>query len=145
MEWDDFKYFLAVARSGSLTGAARALRTSAATVGRRIMALEARLGARLFDRGQTGYALTDSGEAIRLKAEEIEEAVLSLEGKPSDAICGRPVKCAWRPRKILPASSLRPGSLNFAHASGIYGGGVELDVPANLTGRGRRRIRTAAN
>ena len=43
------------------------------------MALEARLGARLFDRGQTGYALTDSGEAIRLKAEEIEEAVLSLE------------------------------------------------------------------
>jgi DNA-binding transcriptional LysR family regulator len=71
MEWDDFKYFLAVARSGSLTGAARALKTSAATVGRRIMTLEARLGARLFDRGQTGYALTDSGEAIRLKAEEI--------------------------------------------------------------------------
>jgi DNA-binding transcriptional LysR family regulator len=79
MEWDDFKYFLAVSRSGSLTGAARALKTSAATVGRRIMTLEARLGARLFDRGQTGYALTDSGEAIRLKAEEIEEAVLSLE------------------------------------------------------------------
>lgn len=79
MEWDDFKYFLAVARSGSLTGAARVLKTSAATVGRRIMALESRLGARLFDRGQTGYALTESGEAIRLKAEEIEEAVLSLE------------------------------------------------------------------
>ncbi len=79
MEWDDFKYFLAVARSGSLTGAARALKTSAATVGRRIMTLESRLGARLFDRGQTGYALTESGEAIRLKAEEVEEAVLSLE------------------------------------------------------------------
>jgi len=79
MEWDDFKYFLAVARSGSLTGAARVLKTSAATVGRRIMALESRLGARLFDRGQTGYALTESGEAIRLKAEEVEEAVLSLE------------------------------------------------------------------
>ena len=79
MEWDDFKYFLAVARSGSLTGAARALKTSAATVGRRIMTLEGRLGARLFDRAQTGYALTESGEAIRLKAEEIEEAVLSLE------------------------------------------------------------------
>ena len=79
MEWDDFKYFLAVARSGSLTGAARALKTSAATVGRRITTLESRLGARLFDRGQTGYALTESGEAIRLKAEEVEEAVLSLE------------------------------------------------------------------
>ena len=79
MEWDDFKYFLAVARSGSLTGAARVLKTSAATAGRRILALEGRLGARLFDRGQTGYALTESGEALRSKAEEVEEAVLSLE------------------------------------------------------------------
>lgn len=79
MEWDDFKHFLAVARTGSLTGAARALKTSPATVGRRIATLEGRLGARLFDRGQTGYALTESGEAIRLKAEGVEEAVLSLE------------------------------------------------------------------
>ena len=79
MEWDDFKYFLAVARSGSLTGAARVLKTSAATAGRRIMILETRLGARLFDRGRTGYALTESGEALRTKAEEVEEAVLSLE------------------------------------------------------------------
>jgi DNA-binding transcriptional LysR family regulator len=58
---------------------ARALKTSAATVGRRIATLEERLGARLFDRAQTGYTLTESGEAIRLKAEEIEEAVLSVE------------------------------------------------------------------
>ena len=79
MEWDDFKFFLAVGRTGSLTGAARVLKTSAATVGRRIQALESRLGARLFDRRQTGYALTESGEAIRLKAEEVEEAVLSVE------------------------------------------------------------------
>jgi DNA-binding transcriptional LysR family regulator len=79
MEWDDFKHFLAVARSGSLSEAARMLKTSPATVGRRIAALEARLGARLFDRGQTGYALTESGEAIRPKAEGVEEAVLSVE------------------------------------------------------------------
>jgi DNA-binding transcriptional LysR family regulator len=79
MEWDDFKHFLAVARSGSLSEAARVLKTSPATVGRRIAALEDRLGARLFDRGQTGYALTESGEAIRPKAEEVEEAILSVE------------------------------------------------------------------
>jgi DNA-binding transcriptional LysR family regulator len=79
MDWEDFKYFLAVARSGSLTGAARALKSSAATVGRRIIDLERKLDARLFDRGQTGYSLTESGEAIRVKAEEVEEAVLSLE------------------------------------------------------------------
>jgi len=79
MEWDDFGYFLAVARGGSLTAAARTLKTSAATVGRRIANLEQRLGVRLFDRGQTGYALTESGEAIRVKAEDVEEAVLSVE------------------------------------------------------------------
>jgi DNA-binding transcriptional LysR family regulator len=79
MEWDDLKHFLAVARCGSLTEAARELKTSAATVGRRIAVLERKLGARLFDRQQTGYTLTDSGEAIRLKAEDVEEAILSVE------------------------------------------------------------------
>ena len=79
MEWNDLKHFLAVARSGSLTEAARTLKTSAATVSRRIAALEGKLGARLFDRKQSGYTLTESGEAILLKAEEVEEAVLSVE------------------------------------------------------------------
>ncbi len=79
MEWGDFKHFLAVARSGSLSEAARVLKTSPATVGRRIAALEEQLSVRLFDRGQSGYALTESGEAIRLKAEDVEEAVLSVE------------------------------------------------------------------
>ncbi len=79
MQWDDYKFFLAVARSGSLSEAARRLKTSAATTGRRITALEGELNARLFDRAQTGYTLTESGEAIRQKAESVEEAVLSLE------------------------------------------------------------------
>jgi DNA-binding transcriptional LysR family regulator len=79
MEWDDLKHFLAVARSGSLTEAARALKTSPATVGRRIAELEARLGARLFERGSGGYVLTECGEAIRIKAQDVEEAVLSVE------------------------------------------------------------------
>jgi DNA-binding transcriptional LysR family regulator len=79
MEWDDLRHFLAVARSGTLADAARTLKTSSATVGRRIAALEIRLGVRLFDRKQTGYSLTETGEAIRLKAEEAEEAILSVE------------------------------------------------------------------
>ena len=79
MEWDDLKHFLAVARSGSLAEAARSLKTSPATVGRRITALETRLGARLFHRNQTGYCLTESGEAIRVRAEEVEDAVLKVE------------------------------------------------------------------
>ena len=79
MEWDDLRHFLAVARAGSLADAARQLKTSPATVGRRVAALEAQLGARLFDRKQTGYTLTESGLAIHKKAEEVEEAVLSVE------------------------------------------------------------------
>lgn len=79
MEWDDIKHFLAVARSGSLTDAARELKSSAATVGRRVAELELKLGARLFDRSQAGYSLTECGEAIRLKAEDMEEAVLAIE------------------------------------------------------------------
>jgi DNA-binding transcriptional LysR family regulator len=79
MQWDDLKYFLAVARYGSLRKAARDLKTSAATVGRRIADLESTLGAHLFDRNQAGYMLTESGEAIYRKAEEVEEDVLAVE------------------------------------------------------------------
>ena len=55
------------------------LRTSPATVARRIAALESRLGARLFDRRQSGYVLTESGEAIRLRVQDVEDAVLTVE------------------------------------------------------------------
>src|SRR5713226_6448988 len=79
MEWDDLKYFLAVTRAGNVTNAARRLKFSIATVSRRVAALERRLGARLFDRKASGYTLTEAGAAILIKAEEIEQAVLSVE------------------------------------------------------------------
>jgi DNA-binding transcriptional LysR family regulator len=79
MDWDDFKHFLAVARGGSLTAAARTLKSSPATVGRRVAALERKLGTKLFDRRQSGYSLTEDGEAIRVKAEDMEDAIISAE------------------------------------------------------------------
>lgn len=79
MEWDDLKHFLAVARTGSLTEAARALKSSAATVGRHIEALETRLGARLFEHHSTGYELTPTGQSVLMRAEEAEAAVLAVE------------------------------------------------------------------
>jgi DNA-binding transcriptional LysR family regulator len=94
MEWDDLKYFLAVARSGSLADAARKLKSSPATVGRRIVALETQLGARLFDRNPSGYTLTENGEAIRVRAEEVEHAVLTVER----AALGRDLRPAGRVR-----------------------------------------------
>src|SRR5438874_585440 len=94
MDWDDLKHFLAVARSGSLTEAARTLKTSAATIGRRIATLEINLGVKLFERRQTGYSLTESGESIRLRAEEVEEAILSVER----AALGRDVRASGKVR-----------------------------------------------
>jgi DNA-binding transcriptional LysR family regulator len=74
LDWDDLRYFLAVARSGSTLGAGRALRVSQTTAARRIAAFEQRLGLVLFERRQAGYALTPAGEALVPQAEAMEAA-----------------------------------------------------------------------
>jgi DNA-binding transcriptional LysR family regulator len=79
MDWDDFKHFLAVARGGSLTSAAHVLKSSPPTIGRRVAALERKLGTRLFHRTPSGYVLTDAGKAIRVRAEDMENAIISAE------------------------------------------------------------------
>ena len=77
--WDDLRYVLAVGRSGSLSGAARALRVNHSTVFRRIGQLEERLGVRLFDRLPDGYAPTPAGEALIGLGGRIDEDVVALE------------------------------------------------------------------
>jgi DNA-binding transcriptional LysR family regulator len=73
-DWDDLRYFLAVARSGTALGAARALRVDQTTVARRLSALEAALGLPLFERRQAGYALTEAGLSLVAHAEAVEAA-----------------------------------------------------------------------
>ena len=63
LDWNDLRYFLAVARTGSTLAAGRTLRVSQTTAARRVTALEAALGLILFERRPTGYALTPAGEA----------------------------------------------------------------------------------
>ncbi|MCJ9750850.1 LysR family transcriptional regulator [Neorhizobium sp. BETTINA12A] len=70
--WDDLQYFLAVARSGQLSTAARQLRTSHATVSRRIDRLEFALKVKLFERNPRGYVLTSMGQRFIETAERIE-------------------------------------------------------------------------
>lgn len=62
--WDDIRIALAVARSGTVSGAAERLGVHHATVIRRIDALESRLGARLFQRHPRGYSLTEAGRTL---------------------------------------------------------------------------------
>ena len=64
VNWDDFRYCLAVARHQSVSGAAKALHVSHATVIRRIDQLETQLGVKLFKRLQSGYVLSEAGEAF---------------------------------------------------------------------------------
>lgn len=79
LDWGLYRYFLAVAHSGSLTAAARRLGVSQPTVGRQIQTLEEVMGARLFDRACSGYVLTDAGQAIVELAQVIEEQALAIE------------------------------------------------------------------
>ena len=74
LDWNDLRYFLAVAREGSTLAAARKLRTSQTTVARRVAALERALGVPIFDKRQAGYALTPAGEELVERAEQVELA-----------------------------------------------------------------------
>src|SRR5215469_1721453 len=69
-QWDDVRFFLAVARAGSLSGAARALGVGHVTVGRRIALLE---------RTPDGFMTTSAGEAILRQCAAMESAAMDLE------------------------------------------------------------------
>ncbi|WP_346219323.1 LysR family transcriptional regulator [Fulvimarina sp. MAC3] len=77
--------FLAVARSGSLSGAALSLSIGVATVSRRIERLERRLGRPLFLRHHTGYQLTEEGSALIERAEEMEAAARAFASGLTEA------------------------------------------------------------
>ena len=79
MEWSDVRIFLAVARSGTLGGAARSLQTSHPTVGRRRRALEQAVGHALFQRTADGLVLTEEGQGIIALAEQMEEGALAMK------------------------------------------------------------------
>lgn len=79
LDWDDLRYVLAVARSGSLSGAARILMVTHSTVLRRIDAIESKLQVRLFERLRSGYIPTEAGETLRRTAEECEPLVAQAE------------------------------------------------------------------
>jgi DNA-binding transcriptional LysR family regulator len=88
VDWESLKHFVAVAETGTLAAAGRRLGVRHTTVLRRISTLEEELGARLFDRGPDGYALTEAGRevldralALRAGVEEVERAVRGRDRK----------------------------------------------------------------
>jgi DNA-binding transcriptional LysR family regulator len=79
MNWDDLRFFLALAREGTVSGAGRALAVKHTTVARRISALEDQLGSRLFDRLPSGYAMTQVAENLYPHALSMEELVQAAD------------------------------------------------------------------
>ena len=94
LDWDDIRFFLAVARHGNLSAAAKHLRVSQPTVGRRLASLEASVGVRLLDRKPNGYVLTPAGREVMAKAERLDADVHAL----ASSVSGRDIRLSGQVR-----------------------------------------------
>lgn len=79
LDWDDLRFFLAVAATGSLSAAARELNVNTTTVLRRIGNLEEALDSRLFERLRSGYSLTPDGTRLLQSLEPVDNSLSSLQ------------------------------------------------------------------
>ena len=81
VDWDRLQAFLAVARTGRVSAAARRLDVEHTTISRRLAALESELGVPLFYRTTRGYLLTAHGQNALAEAEAMERAALALAAR----------------------------------------------------------------
>jgi len=99
VDWDGLQVFLAVARAGRMSAAARRLGVDHTTVSRRLAALEDELGVPLFHRTAGGYLLTPHGHSALPNAEAMERAALAVGARAredSGRVAGR-VRLALAP------------------------------------------------
>lgn len=101
MNWDNIRFFLAVARAGSVTSAAREMGVKHSTILRRLDNLEQEVDTRLFSRLSSGYRLTPAGESILVLAEAMEANALSL----SRALRGKDSVAEGQVNFTLPANT----------------------------------------
>ncbi len=85
MDWDNLRFFLALAETGSLSRAAKHHHVDHSTVARRVEALEAELGMRLVERLARSYRITAEGERVRERARKVEAAIAEIVQLARDA------------------------------------------------------------
>ena len=116
MNWDDLRLFLAVARTGSISGGAKQLGVQHSTVSRRMRQLEEKLGARLIERKTGGYELTSAGEKVKEAALRVEREMLGVDG----ALLGKDTNLTGSLRVTainnMASSVLMPIFAGFSHA-----------------------------
>ena len=88
LSWDEFRLVKSIADARSLVGAAERLGVNQSTVYRRLAAVEAAVGARLFDRSRAGYEPTSAGEDMIALAATMAASIIEFERR----VAGRDVK-----------------------------------------------------
>lgn len=79
MSWDGYRYFIAAAEAGSLSGAAKRLDSNQSTVSRHIDLLESALGIKLFQRSVKGLSLTEQGQAVFEQSQPIKDSIVKIQ------------------------------------------------------------------
>ena len=136
IDWDDVRFFHAIAKGGSVRAAADQLGVNHSTVLRRVAHLEQRLSAQLFDKLPSGYRLTEAGEEVRVLAEQMEVSSNQLESR----ILGRDQSVRGLLRVTMPpALATHLLMADFAAFARLHSE-IEVDVhpsddPLNLTNR----------
>jgi DNA-binding transcriptional LysR family regulator len=133
--WDDLRFLLAVARAGTLSGAARSLGVKHTTVSRRIRGLEERVGVRLFERLSSGWATTEAGEDMLASARRVEEEMAAVDRR----VLGQDARLSGTVRVAITDIMAVAFMAEFADFS-QRNPGIELELiagyhPSNLTER----------
>jgi DNA-binding transcriptional LysR family regulator len=116
--------FLRVCEAGSISGAARLLNISQPSVSNAVSALEARLGARLFDRSRNGIVLTAAGEALLQRGTMVHNLLRDARTEATNAAQGvfGPLRVGGTPGALV---SLLPEAIRGLDAAGLH---FELNV-----------------
>lgn len=116
MNWEDLRYFVAIASAGTLSGAARQLKVDQATVSRRLAILETDLGARLIDRQPRRAVLTTLGQKVLAHAIEVENSVLGVQRLAVSAISESRSKVTITAPPILARHFIAPHMNQLTHS-----------------------------
>ncbi len=127
LDWSLVQSFLAVAETGSLSAAARALGLSQPTLGRKVREIEASLGTELFQRHAKGLALTETGQVMLAPAQAMREAAgrLALVAAGEDRGLSGPVRIT---ASVVVSHFLLPGLLARLRRAEP---GIEIDLVAS--------------
>ncbi len=123
LDWDDFRLLLAVAKSGSASGAGRSLGINQSTVSRRIRALEQSVEVRLFEPLPSGLALTAAGEEVLAAAERMEREVECVDRQ----VFGRDAALSGSVRVTVPEMLMPTLALHVTDFRALHPG-IRVDV-----------------